>query len=91
LGCRARRRTTSAKHTETPNHGATGAVVVTLLGWWSLLLVLNPIVVYGRPPLYTVQNFVWFMAGLQIAELVGRAVEHRGRRTPAANVTPQKA
>ena len=71
--------------------GATGAVVVTLLGWWSLLLVLNPIVVYWRPPLYTVQNFVWFMAGLQIAELVGRAVEHRGRRTPAANVTPQKA
>jgi hypothetical protein len=70
--------------------GATGAVVVTLLGWWSVLFLLNRFVVYWWPPLYAVQNFVWFMAGLQIAGLVGRAVEHQGRQHLAPTVGSQK-
>jgi hypothetical protein len=62
--------------------GAIGSGVVALLAWWVVLLMLNPFVAWGSP-LYRVQNFVWFLSGLQIMDLVGRAVELRVERAAA--------
>jgi hypothetical protein len=62
--------------------GAIGSGVVALLAWWVVLLVLNPFVAWGSP-LYQVQNFVWFLSGLQIMDLVGRAVELQVERAAA--------
>ena len=66
--------------------GAIGSGVIALIAWWVLLLVLNRFVVYGSP-LYQVQNFIWFLSGLQIMDLVGRAVEHRIERASARRVS----
>lgn len=53
-----------------------------------LFLLLSPFVLFWWEPVYTVQWFVWFMAGFQISRLLGRAVEIRSRQQSLNDVDP---